>query len=181
MDGIGKKIRELRERHGWTLQEFGRRTGFSASFLSQLERGQCSISITSLDRIAKALGVQMGYFFPRDASNGRIITRRDERQAMSVEGSLLSYEWLAGDFAGRSLDAFLVRMKPGEIQDGTYRHDGEEFGYVLEGRLTVWVDGREEELGPGDVLHFPSTLPHAWENRSDQDVVSIWITTQRFT
>lgn len=180
---IGRRVKERREALNLTLRELGQRTGFSASFISQLERGQCSISITSLDKIAKQLGVEIAYFFPQKTfpNTGRVVTRKHERPRMLVEGSTLSFEALSGDFPGRILDVFLVRLQPGEIQDGTYRHGGEEFGYVLCGPLVMEVDGEVFELQTDDTVHFPSTLPHMWQNRSNHEVRAIWVITERVT
>lgn len=180
MEDIGNRIQGLRETRGWTLQELARRTGLSASFLSQLERGRCSVSITSLDRIATELGVSVGYFFPQ-IHNGRNRTRADERATIRIGGSQLSYEKLAGDFAGRVMEAFLITMDPGQVQDTPYRHDGEEFGFILDGVLTMTIGADTMDLHPGDSVHFESTQLHSWENRSDRAVHAVWVHTHVIT
>lgn len=180
MDDIGKKMQHLREAQNWSLQELARRTGFTASFLSQLERGRCSVSITSLDRISQELGVNIGYFFPQ-VKNGRNHTVADERVTLQAIGSLLAYEKLSGDFPGRSMEAFLITMQPGEVQDSPYRHDGEEFGFVLEGILSMQIDTESVDLHPGDSVHFQSTQNHSWENRGTGPVKAVWVHTHVVT
>jgi transcriptional regulator with XRE-family HTH domain len=180
LEDIGKKVQQLREANGWSLQELARRTGLSASFLSQLERGRCSVSITTLDRVATELGVTIGFFFPQ-VKNGRNRTTAAERVVIQASGSLLSYEKLSGDFPGRIMEAFLITMQPGEMQDTPYRHEGEEFGFILEGTLTMAIDNETVELHPGDSVHFQSTQPHTWENRGDRPVRAVWVNTHIVT
>jgi transcriptional regulator with XRE-family HTH domain len=180
LDSIGRKIQQLRESQGLSLQELGRRAGFSASFLSQLERGRCSVSITSLDRIARELGVTIGYFFPQVA-NGRNRTVAGERVQIRSPGWLMSYEKLSGDFPERVMEAFLITMQPGEMQDTPYRHEGEEFGFILEGTLTMTIENETFDLNAGDSVHFSSTQLHSWENRTDKPVRAIWVNTHLVT
>jgi len=177
---IGKTVQQLREAQGLSLQDLGSRAGVTASFLSQMENGKCSVSITTLDRIALALGVTISHFFPL-ITNHRTVTRSGERTTFAANHSLLSYEALSGDFPSRTLEAFLIHMEPGEIQDQPFRHDGEEFGYVLEGTLTLRIGQETYELHPGDTIHFPSTDEHMWQNTGNRPVLAVWVNTHRVT
>lgn len=180
MGEIGPRLQRLREAQGLTLQELARRTSLTASFLSQLERGRCSVSITSLDRIAVELGVTVGDFFPQ-MRNGRNRTSSADRPRIQVSGSLLSYEKLSGDFPGRLMEAFLITMEPGQVQDVPYRHDGEEFGYILDGTLTMTIGTETMDLQAGDSVQFESTQSHSWENRTEKAVRAVWVHTHVIT
>lgn len=177
---LGPTIREHRLASGYTLKELARRSGFSSSFLSQLERGHCSVSILSLSRIAQELGVPVSALFPQIETHAAV-TRAGDRPRMTVEGSGLSYERLSGDFPRRTADFFLITMQPGEIQDGPYRHQGEEFGMVLEGTMHFRLGEEEFDLRPGDTVHFHSTTSHMWGNQTNAPVRAVWMTTQRIT
>ncbi|HVB10517.1 MAG TPA: XRE family transcriptional regulator [Bacillota bacterium] len=177
---VGTTVRAHRLACGYTLKELAARTGFSPSFLSQLERGRCSVSITSLHRIAQELGVGAAVFFPQVRANSAV-TRASQRPLMAVEGSRLSYERLSGEFPRRTADLFLVTMQPGEIQDGPYRHQGEEFGMILEGTMHFHLGEDEFDLGPGDTIHFHSTTAHLWCNQTETTVRALWMTTQRLS
>jgi transcriptional regulator with XRE-family HTH domain len=177
---IGKKIGAVRRAKGLTLEELGKRTGLSASFLSQVERGLCSISLTSLHKIATELGIQLGHLFPQEPSN-RFTTRKGDRKEIKIDSSIIAYEHLSGDFPSRILDAYLVTVMPGDHGDGelAWRHQGEEICYMLQGILHMDLDGQEYALAAGSSLHFPSHLPHMWHNRTQEPALLVVVTTHR--
>ena len=162
MEEIYQEIKRLRLEQGYTLKELSERTNLSVSFLSQVERGTSSLAITSLKKIADAFGVPITRFFESE-QNHNYLLRTDERKTFRLEGSSAVYARLSGEFGGRSLEPLLVTLAPGEKQ---FRdsHPGEEFYYVLQGAALFTVDGMEYFMREGDTIHFPSHLPHSWEN-----------------
>jgi quercetin dioxygenase-like cupin family protein len=76
------------------------------------------------------------------------------------------------------LEPQLFVLSAGASSDGAYAHAGEEFLFVLEGAVTVWI-GQDERhrLTMGDSLTFPSTIPHRWRNRADGETRLLWINT----
>ncbi|GAB6933303.1 cupin domain-containing protein [Calditerricola satsumensis] len=167
MEEISRKIRELRQSKNMTLKELSERTGLSIGFLSQVERGSSSLAITSLQKIAEALEVPIVTFFQTE-ENPNYVVRVGERKPFRIEGSPANYVRLSGRFAGRALEPLLVELAPRQAQETPFSHPGEEFYFVLEGRITLVVDDTPYELSAGDSIHFPSTIPHAWRNDSDQ-------------
>jgi transcriptional regulator with XRE-family HTH domain len=166
MDEIFKKIRDLRKKHNMRLKDLSKKTGLSVSFLSQIERGSTSLAIISLKKIADALDVPITEFF-EDESRQDFMVKAEDQKTFRIEGSTTQYARLGGNFNGRSLEPLLVTLAPGMVQDPVFNHPGEEFYYVLEGAVIISVDGKEHLVKVGDSIHFPSHLPHFWQNPLD--------------
>ncbi|WP_323119205.1 helix-turn-helix domain-containing protein [Burkholderia alba] len=175
---IGNKIRALRQRLRLTLDEAAAAAGISKPFLSQVERGRATPSITSLVGIAKALGVTMQYFVdtPTEAKS---VCRGNTLQYFSFANSTSSFARLTNLADGRKLDAILVRMPVGKPPSEVTTHAGEEFLYVMAGEVALTLEGRTFNLKAGDTAHYESTVPHAWGNTADEEAVIVWVGTPR--
>jgi transcriptional regulator with XRE-family HTH domain len=167
MEEIYQKIRDLRKQHDLTLKDLSEKTGLSISFLSQVERGSTSLAITSLKKIADAFEVPITDFFENE-SNQNFLVKAEHHKPFRIEGSDAEYTRLGGNFNGRSLEPIIVTLAPNLIQDNVFSHPGEEFYYVLEGAVIFTVDGKEYLLKARDSIHFPSNLPHIWQNPLNQ-------------
>jgi len=176
MDDISKKIRELRTQQGLTLKELSEKTALSVSFLSQVERGASSLAITSLKKIADALGVKMTYFF-ETPENEQYTVRNEQQQSFQLEGSETVYARLAGQFSGRTLEPMKVILPPKHKQTPKFNHPGEEFYYVLKGSVRMCVGQEVYLLREGDAIHFPSRLSHYWENPLDEPATILCVLT----
>ena len=99
---------------------------------------------------------------------------------ISIAGSNRTYRLLSDRARHRVLEPLLVTVQPTETIEEPYNHDGEEFAYVIEGGLAFTVDGEEYRLGPGDSIHFLSSVPHAIRNDSDEAAKVLWVLTPRF-
>ncbi len=178
---LGRRLRRLRESQGLSLRDLGERSGFSASFLSQVERGTSSAAISSLATIATALGTPLAPLFevPEQTT---LVVRHSERIPIHVDRSPVSYVRLAAAMGDRALEPVIVTFPPyfNDTREGLYRHKGEEFGLILQGRLTMTVDQQEYDLCPGDSIHFKSDVPHSsGTNRYAEPVVMLWVATPR--
>jgi transcriptional regulator with XRE-family HTH domain len=176
---MGEKIRQLRVDNRLTLEEAAERAGCTPGFLSQVERNQAVPSITLLYAIAHALGVEVTHFFPR-MSRGVKVVRADERETFRFEGSFLIYSLLSTSFPDRKLESLLVQVDPvdGSLPADEFRsHPGEEFVYVLEGTLRLWIGDTTYDLNPGDSIHFKSTVKHRLENPGDSSAAALWALT----
>ncbi|MFN2483780.1 MAG: cupin domain-containing protein [Candidatus Limnocylindria bacterium] len=170
----GSRLRELRTRRGMSLREAATASGLSASFISALERGASGSSVAGLQRLTSAYGATLLDLFG-DAPGGRV-TRRRSRRVLEVVGSGTRIEQLA---SGRTLmEPQLFVLAPDASSDGEYAHHGEEFMFVLRGRISVWLgDGERYRLATGDALYFPSNLPHRWRNDARGETRLLWINT----
>lgn len=183
---IGPAIRELRQKQGLSLRDLSGKAGCSISFLSLVERGRSSPALTSLLRIASALGTSVGSFFPdvagrRDNGGGRMphVARASGARQLST-GSQRTYRLLSGRGFDHVLEPLLVTVEPSETIEEPYTHEGEEFAYVLSGELLFIIDGVEHRLGRGDSIHFRPTVPHSIHNDTDEPVQAVWVLTPRF-
>lgn len=176
---VGEKIRELRKARGLTLEQLAQLSGLSRSFISEAERGFSSMTLTSLKRIAEALGVTLADFFqPPTTSDSPRIVRAQERKEFRLDDTGHIYLCsLGGQLPDKRMEPILSTMPPTTTEVTPHSHPGEEFVMVLEGTLTVIYDTEEFELGPGDSIHMISTVPHAWVNRTDKTIHILSVNT----
>jgi len=175
---IGSQIRELRKRRGWTLKMLAERSGLSVSFLSQVERGLSSLSISSLGAVAEALEVPLSNFFTI-AHNPSVVIRSQDQGQFRIEGSQITYSTLSGPLKNKTLEPLLVEVPPHYNGTPPFAHKGEEFAYVLEGSITLTIHGRDYRLEPGDSIHFTSEIPHTYKNNGETPAKVIWVLTPR--
>ena len=174
---LGSKLKKLREEAKLSLRDLGERIGLSASFLSQLELGQVSPSIASLENIADALNVNITYFFDDPAKPDSVVMRKGERKKIFSKGSKAIIQPLAHELSKKKIEPFMLTMDVGrESGEHPYssRH-GEEFGIVLKGRVRFVLEDKEYILEQGDSVYFNSTKPHNWKNIGMEDAVIILV------
>lgn len=166
---IGKKIRELRKKAGFILQDLSDLTGLSKPLLSQIEKEVISPPIATLLKISKALNVNISFFFQDgDREEKVVLVRRDESKVLDSryygrEESGYYYEALAYKKSKKYMEPFLVEFKKKKVEKLSYfSHDGEEFIYLLEGVLEFRTEDQHYVLYPGDSLYFESSIPHAY-------------------
>lgn len=164
---VGKRIREFREDAGLSLQEMGHRTGYSSALLSQFENHMVSPPLGALIKLSKVLGVDVGDFFGEVAGHSFVLVRQDERETVSrvasKEGVNLGYTYEALGFGlkGHHMEPFVVTLEPVSIREKHLSvHEGEEFIYVLEGRMKIRLGEHTDILKPGDSIYFKCTTPH---------------------
>lgn len=178
---VGLRLRSMRNRREWTLQELSSRTAISVGMLSQIERGMSSPSIRTLQRLAEVFAVPIGWFFsdfPAGASEGPSwLLRRVNRRLLSLSGQGITKELLSPVGEGL-LELILITIQPGGSTGvSPYTHAGEDAGTVLEGILKLEVDGESALLHPGDAFRFASTRPHRFENPGTVPCVALWAVT----
>jgi transcriptional regulator with XRE-family HTH domain len=182
MPQIGETLRKIRLERGLTLKRLADACELSTSFLSQAERGLSSISVSTLERVCEALGTSLREFFALADPPGSAepsyseVLRSDDQPAVNLSEAAIKYRFLSRDFPGRLFEVVI-----GEIPLGyTYppaSHEGEEFGYVLEGRLKLSIEQADHVLGPGDSYHFGPRTVHGYEAIGEEDVRLLWVQT----
>lgn len=155
---LGSRLRSLRSAKGWTLEELAERSGLSTPFLSRLESGDRQPSIAAVLTLARVFGVPMGSLFEiRQDDESCLVIRVGERT--THHGNGIDYLPLSG--ASRfNLQPMRAMISPLRQGSERYQHEGEEWLYVLSGRLQLCVGDREYELETGDAAHFDSRQPH---------------------
>jgi transcriptional regulator with XRE-family HTH domain len=167
-ESLGETLRALREQRGVSLRTLAARTEFSPSFLSQIENGQCSPSISSMERIAKALGVTLWQFFRGAEPTKAQLVRSDERSHLTLEWSRAEIEGLGFLGDGSQFQAVLVRIKPGGISGKhTTSSINDEFAFVLEGQLILTLEEGEQVVRKSDSVTIPAGAPRQWRNETN--------------
>lgn len=181
---IADRLRAARATRRMTLRDAAERSGLSASFISALEHGLSGASVAALRRLLDAYDTTLaaivgpGPGSETDSGNGgdaRLVAA-SARHAVEAGGGV-RIENLADGF--RLLEPQLFVLAPGASSNGPYSHPGEEFMYVLEGALGVWLDGAGESyrLEPGDSLTFPSTTRHSFQALGATETRVLWVNT----
>ncbi|MFD2761143.1 helix-turn-helix domain-containing protein [Lentibacillus juripiscarius] len=176
MEDISKKIKSLRLEKEMTLKDLGEETGLSVSFLSQIERGNSSLAITSLKKISDAFNINITYFF-REIENYNFAVRESEQKPFKLEGSNVQHIRLAGKFPERKMEPMLVTVPPNKLFVERYSHPGEEFYHVIKGTIIFRVEEKEYILNKGDSIHFPSEKVHEWKNPMNEEAVLLSVLT----
>lgn len=174
---ISNTLKKLREEMKLSLRDLGERTGLSASFLSQVELGQVSPSIASLENIANALNVHITHFFDDQAKPDSVVMRRDERKRIYSQGSKALIQPLAHKISKKKIEPLMLTLEVGG-ESGEYpysSHHGEEFGIILQGNVRFTLEERKYSLDEGDSVYFNSTKPHKWENTGDREAIIILV------
>ena len=178
---LGASLRAERLRQGLSLRETARRLGISASALSQIETGKAHPSVGKLFDIVNLLNVSVDGLLAADAvvaRNGHgfsSLQRAGEHETLDLESGVRWRRLTAGSYPG--VEFLHVEYQPGgsSTGDGTFmRHAGQEFGYVLAGRLAIHVGFEAHQLGPGDSISFPATTPHRLGNDGTEPAVAVW-------
>ncbi len=161
---VGVRLRELREARGASMRSLATRSGLSANALSMIERGTTSPSVSTLYKLADALGVPITEFFAPDADKQTaILIKADERTRVPFTHGV--WEGLGGEkFTGRVEPFVLTLETGGSSGQHAMVHTGHEFVYCLRGQLEYQVENKTYELGPGDSLLFAAQLRHRWRN-----------------
>jgi transcriptional regulator with XRE-family HTH domain len=178
---IGEHIRRLRLEHGLSVRAFAAQTGFSASFISQLENGQVTPSLGSLQKIAETLKVTLGEFFAATAGEAEedLIVHAVERRRLDSTWTDAHLEALGSMTRSRRLEPVLAIFGPGgKSGKRVHSHSREEFAFVLKGRVTLTLGDEESELREGDAVTLPARAPHRWENRGKETVEVLMVSSR---
>jgi len=182
---IGNKLRELRLKNQYTLQDLAAKTDLSKPFISQIENGHVVPPIATLLKLARALNVGMAYFFQDEETTDKIsLTRKHERVKIDrrphhQKGEVnYVYEALETKKTNKQMEPFLVMFPVQETSDMVFvSHEGEEFLYLLEGKLEFRSIERVELLEPGDSIYFESDISHSFRCVGDKPakaIVVVW-------
>lgn len=152
MTTVGSKIKSIRTSKNITLQELGKATELSASYISQVERCICSISITSLQRLADALNTSIDAFISNDPEDGFDFFPH-QRECVSHPGQPFYYSTLSNDRYGKTLDCRNISMLPG-YAEFCLPLGKEGFIYILSGCLDVYINDIREQMFHGDSLCY---------------------------
>ncbi len=172
---IGQKLKDLRNRNGLTQQELADRTELTKGFISQLERGQVSPSVVTLLDLIECLGSTPGEFFGAVEEEHIVFSEKDYFEKVDEAGS--SRQWIVPTAQKNQMEPLLVAMQPHTELEEDLPHTGEEFGYVLSGRLNIYLGDKVYHAKAGESFYYEADRPHRITNPGSRPAKFIWIST----
>ncbi|EFC05720.1 DNA-binding helix-turn-helix protein [Bulleidia extructa W1219] len=176
MINIGARIKQLRLKNDLTLEELASRTELTKGFLSQLERNRTSPSIQSLADVAEALGVNLSGFFQEDVEE-QIVFQEEDAFVDEQEG--MKIFWIVPNAQKNVMEPIRLVIESGYQSKVLEPHEGEELGYVLNGRIHVVTQSHPKGyvVRKGDSFYLTGKEAHWIENRSKKTAEVLWVST----
>ena len=171
---LGNKIKQMRNQKGLTQEELADRCELTKGYISQLENNLNSPSIATLTDILSALGSNLSEFF-REEADEKVVFTKDEFFEKDSEGVL--WKWLIPNAQKNMLEPVLVELAEGASASEDIPHEGEEFGYVLEGRIAVVLGSKHYICKKGEAFYYSASKPHSILNKSKSRARFLWIST----
>jgi transcriptional regulator with XRE-family HTH domain len=163
---IGNKLKAARGQQDLSLRALGTRIGFSASFLSQVELGQVSPSLGSLDRIAQALGLHLSDLLSDPTTTPGPVLNHRTHPALHSEWSKATVESLLPANVGDKIGVVLMGFEPGG-QSGKWTSlasGGKELAFCVRGKAAITIADEQYHLGEGDSIFYDAAQTSRWEN-----------------
>jgi quercetin dioxygenase-like cupin family protein len=157
---LGEKVRHMREGQNVSLEALAHKTGYAPEYLKEIEDGTVAPPVGALIQITRALSLDSSSLLSEDK-------RKERVQSYNKRTKAYSYKNLTPDAEDKHLWAYLVTLEPKrEHEMVAYQHEGEEFVFVMEGRVEILVGEEKHVIKKGGTLHFNSALKHNLKNLS---------------
>ena len=171
---LGDRVRELRQKKGWTLDQLSGACGVSRSMLSQIERNGVNPTVAVALRIAQAFGIALGALVEAPAAAAKIeVVRADDRSTHFRSDKDCRIRTLSPLHLEREVEFYEIRLRPGgALRSAPHFSGTRELLTIHEGSVRVTSGGTVQELGPGDSAHYPADVPHEIANTGREGVVA---------
>lgn len=169
---IGTKIKDLRLKNQLTQEQLADRCELTKGYISQLENDLTSPSIATLVDILNSLGSSLSEFFMEGSPEQIVFNESDQFEKMNEENTI---KWLVPSAQKNSMEPIMMVIKPGGTSGKDLPHDGEEFGLVLNGTITVVIGKKEYKAKTDDTFYFRSSKTHYIKNDSNTEAKIIWV------
>lgn len=171
---LSNKWKESREKLNYTLEDVSSKIGISPSYLSKIEKGQANISLDILYKLADFYGESILYFFNKNATDSKVVRKgTGEKIDVGLEGVIMESLVAVKD---NVLYPLIFNVEPGCGSQETHRHHGEEFLFILDGRVEVLINNKDVYvLKTGDSMYFKSNEYHSWKNISKKISRILWV------
>jgi len=179
VDAIGPKVRDLRQQAGLSLQQLARRADVSAAAIHKVERGDMVPTVTTLLKLATALGRPVTHFV-HDGTPEPVASfvAADARPVLPSPVAEVVREGISGPPERFRVRGAVTEVSPGGTGGGDTPRGGEELVHVLAGRLDFEIAGEQHAVRAGDSLHYPADRLVRWHNPSPETARAIWLSTR---
>lgn len=169
---IGEKIKDLRLSCNLTQEELADRCELTKGYISQLENDLTSPSIATLIDILSALGTNLKEFFD-EPDDEKVVFKKEEFIEKLADGYALS--WVVPNSQKNAMEPIHIVINPESRTEDDYPHEGEEFGYVLEGEVVIVLGKKRFTAKKGESFYFTSNKTHYLVNKKNKKAVLIWV------
>lgn len=179
MKRLGERIKRKRESMQMQLNDLARKVGVSSSALSQIENAKAFPSIVTLKTIADRLSTTVGELIgEHETLTKNPLIRREEKKFVKGNDSGTSLFLLSHHDPLKQMETYLVEfLRNSDSEDIFTEHPGQEFCYILKGKVRFLLDEKEYQLSEGDSLYFNSSVAHTVRNDSKSTSLMLWIIT----
>ena len=169
-----QKLKEYVYQIKLTLEELANRSELTKGFLSQLERDLTSPSVATLENILEALGTNLKDFFQKMKMNKLFLVKMIFLKIIQDDYKI---SYIIPNAQKNEMEPILIELKKGKKSMEIDPHDGEEFGYVIHGKITLMNGDEEYEVKKGETFYLKGNLPHYIVNKHDTLAKVIWVST----
>ena len=190
-------IKQLRKERKLTLEQLAKIAGCSKSYISQLENGTTSPSLSMIGRLSSALGIHVSDLFQdhqsksqsiqtvvRESKKGILNTsylKKADRRTISYPDGKMTDQLLTNTVYQKTMQPVLTVIQPGGVSDDKYTlthpEGSEEFLLILEGEIEFELNDDKFTLKEGDTLYFNGSTPHCWQNNSKKTATVLFVWT----
>ncbi|MCR1961965.1 Cro/Cl family transcriptional regulator [Thomasclavelia cocleata] len=171
---IGSKIKRLRQANGLTLEELANHSELTKGFLSQLERDLTSPSVATLEDILEALGTNLQEFFSEKPAE-QIVFKKDDFFINEQDDYIISY--IIPNAQKNEMEPILIELDKQKQSMIIDPHEGQEFGYVVQGKIKLIYGDNEFILKKGETFYLKGLVSHYIVNPSETRAKVIWVST----
>lgn len=171
---IGKKIKKLRTLYNLTQEELANRTELTKGYISQLENDLVEPSLPTLEDIVNALGTNLSDFF-KDEKEEKVVFGIGDYFVKEEEEYKI--EWLVPNAQKNEMEPIMITIYPNASTDIDYPHEGQEFGYVLEGEIMLCIDDKMHRVQKGETFYYDSDKNHYLKNVKNKVCRLIWVSS----
>ena len=172
---IGNKIKDLRLQKGLTQQELADRTELTKGYISQLEHGSVAPSVITLLDLIECLGSNPADFFKESQTEQVVFDEKGFFEKIDEGGS--SIQWIVPTAQKNAMEPLLVVVAPHSRLEDDTPHEGEEFGYVISGRIRLHLGDRQYIVRSGESFYYRADKKHYIENTTASPARFIWVST----
>lgn len=171
---IGNKLKELRVLKGLTQEELADRSELSKGFISQLERNLTSPSITTLMDILQCLGTSIGEFFNEAPDEQIVFGKQDYSVKVDTEYKN-EIKWIIPNAQKNTMEPIYLTLEAGGSTCPDTPHEGEEFGYILQGTVSIHLGNKTYKAKKGESFYYTADKTHFLSSKSG--AVLIWVSS----